>query len=76
LASGVPDHAARAPHYLPLAILTALTLRVVFRVTLRQTEGLIGLVLRLLSASSGYVRPHDPEVAGRGLAGATTTLGR
>src|SRR5919205_3212503 len=32
----------------PLAILTALTLRAVFRLGLRQTEGLIGSVLRLL----------------------------
>jgi hypothetical protein len=31
------------PWYSPLAILTALTLRAVFRLALRQTEGLIGL---------------------------------
>src|SRR5829696_3027167 len=36
------------PWYSPLAILTALTLRVVFRLALRQTEGLIGSILRLL----------------------------
>jgi hypothetical protein len=36
------------PWYSPLAILTALTLRVLFRLALRQTEGLIGSVLRLL----------------------------
>jgi hypothetical protein len=36
------------PHYSALAILTALTLRAVFRLALRQTEGLIGSVLRLL----------------------------
>jgi len=34
--------------YSPLAILTALTLRAVFRLALRQTEGLIGSVTRLL----------------------------
>ena len=34
--------------YSPLAILTALTLRAVFRLALRQTEGLIGSILRLL----------------------------
>jgi hypothetical protein len=34
--------------YSPLAILTALTLRAVFRLALRQTEGLIGSVIRLL----------------------------
>src|SRR5205085_4874875 len=36
------------PWYSALAILTALTLRAVFRLGLRQTEGLIGSVLRLL----------------------------
>jgi Transposase DDE domain len=34
--------------YSPLAILTALTLRAVFRLALRQTEGLIGSIIRLL----------------------------
>ena len=36
------------PRYSPLAILTALTLRAVFRLALRQTEGLISSILRLL----------------------------
>jgi hypothetical protein len=36
------------PHYSALAITTALTLRAVFRLALRQTEGLIGSVIRLL----------------------------
>ena len=36
------------PWYSPLAILTALTLRAVFRLALRQTEGPIGSILRLL----------------------------
>jgi hypothetical protein len=36
------------PWYSPLAILTALTLRAVFRLALRQTEGLIGSILRVL----------------------------
>jgi len=36
------------PWYSPLAILTALTLRAVFQLALRQTEGLIGSVIRLL----------------------------
>src|SRR5947207_1752514 len=36
------------PHYSALAITTALTLRVVFRLALRQTEGLIGSVIHLL----------------------------
>src|ERR671917_740623 len=36
------------PHYPALAIRTALTLRAVFRLALRQTEGLIGSILHLL----------------------------
>src|SRR3712207_5316596 len=36
------------PWYSPLAILTALTLRAVFRLALRQTEGLISSVIHLL----------------------------
>jgi hypothetical protein len=36
-------------HYSALAIRTALTLRAVFRLALRQTEGLIGSILQLLS---------------------------
>lgn len=36
------------PYYSALAIRTALTLRAVFRLALRQTEGLIGSILRLL----------------------------
>ena len=36
------------PWYSPLAILTALTLRAVFRLALRQTEGLIGSIMQLL----------------------------
>jgi IS5 family transposase len=37
--------------YSPLAILTALTLRAVFRLALRQTEGLIGSIIDLLGLS-------------------------
>jgi hypothetical protein len=36
------------PRYSPVAILTALTSREVFRLALRQTEGLIGFILQLL----------------------------
>src|ERR671917_893321 len=36
------------PDYSPLAILTALTLRAVFRLAYRQTEGLIGSIIQLL----------------------------
>jgi hypothetical protein len=34
--------------YSPLAVLTALTLRAVFRLAFRQTEGLIGSIISLL----------------------------
>ena len=36
------------PHYSSLAITTALTLKAVFRLALRQTEGLIGSIIGLL----------------------------
>src|SRR4051795_12867105 len=36
------------PHYSSLAIATALTLKAVFRLALRQTEGLIGSIIGLL----------------------------
>jgi hypothetical protein len=36
------------PRYSTLAVATALTLRAVFRLALRQTEGLIGSILQLL----------------------------
>ena len=36
------------PHYSALAIVTALTMRAVFHLALRQTEGLIGSVIALL----------------------------
>ena len=39
------------PWYSSLAILTALTLRAVFHLALRQTEGLIGSVISLLGGS-------------------------
>src|SRR5208283_1845473 len=38
----------RQPHYSDLAIETALTLRAVFRLALRQSEGLIGSIMRML----------------------------
>jgi hypothetical protein len=51
--------------YSPLAILTALTLRAVFRLALRQTEGLIGSIISLLGLTLrgdcleiGGVRPQ------------------
>jgi hypothetical protein len=39
------------PHYSDLAITTGLTLRAVFRLALRQTEGLIGSILQLLGVN-------------------------
>src|SRR5689334_23747792 len=39
------------PWYSPLAILTALTLRAVFRLAFRQTEGLTGSIMGLLGLS-------------------------
>jgi len=54
-------------HYLTLAIMTALMLRAVFRLALRQTEGLIGSILHLLGLdlpvpgpSSARLRPPRP----------------
>src|SRR5690349_20572812 len=40
------------PHYSSLAITTALTLKAVFRLALRQTEGLIGSIIGLLGLAS------------------------
>ena len=42
------------PHYSALAITTALMLRAVFRLALRQTEGLIGSILRIPTNPAGY----------------------
>lgn len=47
------------PHYSALAIRTALTLRAVFRLALRQTEGLIGSILQLLGLDLA-VPDHSP----------------
>jgi hypothetical protein len=62
----------RQPHYSDLAISTALTLRAVFGLPLRQTAGLIGSILQLLALdlpvpsffTPGPARP-DAEVADR-----------
>jgi hypothetical protein len=40
--------------YSPLAILTALTLKAVFHLALRQTEGLIGSIIGLLGLTLGF----------------------
>jgi hypothetical protein len=51
------------PWYSPLAILTALTLRAVFHLALRQTEGLIGSIIRLLGLTLA-VPDHSPSADG------------
>jgi hypothetical protein len=51
------------PRYSSLAITTALTLQAVFRLTLRQTEGLIGSILPCL-ASVSRCRTTPPSVVG------------
>ena len=61
------------PYYSALAITTALTLRAVFRLALRQTEGLIGSIIRLLTRSRG-ARSFNAEPASRNTAGAATTI--
>src|SRR3954462_9688227 len=45
------------PHYSALAITTALTLKAVFRLALRQTEGLIGSIIRLLGLALSVPAP-------------------
>jgi Transposase DDE domain/Bacterial lipid A biosynthesis acyltransferase len=47
------------PRYSALAITTALTLRAVFRLALRQTEGLIASILRLLGLDLGAAPDHS-----------------
>src|SRR3954468_7293467 len=47
------------PHYSSLAITTALTLKAVFRLALRQSEGLIGSIIRLLGLDLA-VPDHTP----------------
>jgi len=52
------------PRYSALAITTALTLRAVFRLALRQTEGLIASLLRLLGLDLAAPRPFDDQPTG------------
>jgi len=51
------------PHYSDLAITTALTLRAVFDLALRQTEGLIGSVLQLLGLDLPVPEPVRASAA-------------
>jgi hypothetical protein len=55
------------PWYSPLAILTGLTLRAVFRLALRQTEGLIGSIISLLGLSLAVPEPVHLLVDSTGL---------
>ena len=56
------------PHYSALAIMTALTLRSIFRLALRQTEGLIGSIIGLLGLLPRRSRSLHPEQTGRDVA--------
>ena len=51
------------PYYSALAIMTALTLRVIFRSALRQTEGLIGSIIGLLGLDLAV--PDHPTLSRR-----------
>ena len=64
-------NAGGQPWYSPLAILTALTLRAVFRLALRQTEGLIGSIVGLLGLSLAV--PDHSTLSPDGDAGGATT---
>ncbi len=59
--------------YSPLAILTALTLRAVFRLALRQTEGLIGSIIQLLGLDLAVPDHTILKPPGRHAGGATPT---
>jgi len=84
---GRAAHGPGRPEYSALAILTALTLKAVFRLAYRQTEGLIGPVIGLLGlelavpdhstlcrrAETLEVPRPKPRGAGRGRRRATAT---
>ena len=62
------------PHYSNLAIETALTLRAVFRLALRQSEGLIGSIMRLLEIDLPHFRiSFDAKSSGWWAAGSEPT---
>ena len=64
------------PRYSALAITTALTLRAVFRLALRQTEGLIASILRLLGLDLAAPDHSTHQPTGRDIAGVATTTGQ
>ncbi len=68
------------PSYSDLAIATALTLRAVFRLALRQTEGLVGVRGSAPDPAAARAQPPGagplhPEPPGRDAGGATTKGG-
>src|SRR5512134_3443696 len=72
MAGGTADHAGGGqPHYSGLAITTALTLRAVFGLALRQTEGLIGSIIELLGLDLAAFDPEPPGQDGARAAAAT-----
>jgi hypothetical protein len=64
------------PRYSALAITTALTLRTVFGLALRQTEGLIGSVIGLLGLDLAVPDHSHAESAGEDAGGTSTPAGR
>jgi hypothetical protein len=65
LARGAPHHAGRSARLLRPGGLDRATLRAAFRLALRQTEGLIGSILRLLGLDIDELLPwhHDALAA-------------
>lgn len=66
----------RQPWHSPLAILTALTLRTVFRLAFRQTEGLVGSIFGLLGLTLDVPQPTRPSVGADGEAEPMPLLGQ
>jgi hypothetical protein len=71
LTGGAADYPRGQPWYSALAILTALTLKAVFRLALRQTEGLIGSIINLLGLTLA-VPDHSTLSRRAGTAAAAT----
>ena len=61
--SGIADEPRRPALVFPAAILTALTLKAVFRLALRQTEGLIDSIIGLLGLALAV--PHHSTLSRR-----------
>ena len=54
LEGAASNNAGAQRHYSDLAIETALTLRTVFRLALRQSEGLIGSIMKMLRSTCRF----------------------